>query len=282
MNHLGIAHSVVFPFESSYYPLFGEDKPLDSPSVSKFPYEKENRNLFREVYDIFPEYAHRLLPFAMFDPSRDTGKQAENLKIINGKYRIFGLKTVTTYIKSFVKDFQKTGNSLRDFAYENQLPVTFHCSWVESDIWANVFDVLDIVRICIAHTARFSRRALDRAASLPNCFVDTSAFKIHCDLAVMDSPTVASGNERFEADYSSPADVMRRLSEAYPETMIWGSDTPYHYFMQKYMDGSGKLVDHRLHARYDDEIRILKSLPEKQLKNISNLNTQRYLFGLDR
>lgn len=284
MDLLGIDKSVVFPFESSYYPLIGEEKALTSPAMSSFPYEKENENLLREIYDVYPEYAERLIPFMMFDPSRETEKQADHLCELRKKYKICGLKTLTTYIKAFVSDF-KEGNHIRDFAMEHQLPLTFHCSWPKSDIWANVFDVLDVaeknpeLNFCLAHTARFSKEALDRADALHNCFVDTSAFKIHCDLAVKNGGATAEPGKRFEGDYSAPEKVLEALAEAYPETIIWGSDTPYHNFAQKHIDAQGNLIDCKLRANYDDEIKILKSLPENLIEKISYKNTIKYLLN---
>jgi predicted TIM-barrel fold metal-dependent hydrolase len=283
MDFLGIDKSVVFPFESSYYPLLGEEKPLNSPAVSSFPYEKENQNLFREIFEIFPEYSERLIPFAMFDPSREVGKQAENMQALHEKYHLYGLKTVTTYIKAFVKDFQKPDNHIRKFALDNNLPLTFHCSVINTDPWANVYDVLEIaeanpdLRFAVAHSARFAKKALDKADTLPNCFIDISAFKIHCDLAVQNSPAVASGKDRFDANYANPVEVLQKLVETYPDTIIWGTDTPYHYFAQKFTDAKGNLQDSRLKASYDDEIKILKALPEELQKKISYDNTVRFL-----
>lgn len=283
MDFLGIDKSVVFPFESTYYPLLGEDKPLQSPAFSSFPYEKENQNLFTEIYEIFPEYSDRLIPFAMFDPSRETAKQAENLEMLHAQYGLNGLKTVTTYIKAFVNDFQKTDNHIRKFALKNKLPMTFHTSVIDTDRWANVFDVLEIVKnnpelnFALAHSARFAKKALEKADALPNCFIDISAFKIHCDLAVQNSPVVASLNDRFDANYANPSDVLQKLTETYPETIIWGTDTPYHYFAQKFIDSEGNLQDCKLKASYDEEINILKALPKELQYMISYKNTINFL-----
>ncbi|MCK5843150.1 MAG: amidohydrolase family protein [Victivallales bacterium] len=283
MDFLGIDRSVVFPFESSYYPLLGEKKRLNSPAVSSFPYEKENRNLMTEVFEIFPEHSDRFIAFAMFDPTNETSRQTELLEELNERYPLCGLKTVTTYIQAFVKDFLKPDNKIRDFALRNNFPLTFHCSWIDNDPWANVFDVLEIVKalpelnFALAHTARFSRKALDMAAELPNCFVDVSAFKIHCDLAVMKSPVVGNGADGFEADYADPVSVLAKLAETYPETIIWGTDTPYHYFAQKHLDQDGNLQDSRLMAPYDCEIKILRAIPENARRSISYKNTLNYL-----
>jgi len=283
MDLLGIAYSAVFPFESSYYPLPGSDTPASSTAVSRYPYEKENHNLLKEVYEIFPEHSNRLFPFVMFDPSRETSKQAENLENLRKKYKFFGLKTVTTYNKGFVKDFLKPNNRIRDFAIEHKLPLTFHCSWHKNDIWANVFDVLEVVektpqlKFCLAHSARFSKEALDRANALPNCFVDTSAFMFHCHFANVNGEAIAEPEKRFDADYSCPSKVLQALAEAYPETILWGSDTPYHNFVQKYTDSTGEVIDFRFRTAYDDEIKPLKALPPRFIKKIAYENTLNYL-----
>jgi predicted TIM-barrel fold metal-dependent hydrolase len=146
-----------------------------------------------------------------------------------------------------------------------------------------VFDVLEIVEslpelnFALAHTARFSRKALEKAAVLPNCYVDVSAFKIHCDLAVRDSPVVATGSDGFEADYADPAATLAKLAETYPDTIIWGTDTPYHYFAQKYLDQDGNMQDSKLMAPYDAEIKILRALPEDIVRRISYDNTLKFL-----
>ncbi len=283
MRHLGISRSVVFPIESSYYIAAGGGS---LAGASAFPYEKENISLFKEVFETFPEYTEMLIPFAMFDPSRKTKEQAGLLDELHREYGVCGLKTVTSYTKAFVKDFQKKGNPIRSFARKHRLPLTFHCSWLKTDPWANVFDVLDIVRenpelnICVAHSARFSMKALEIADDLPNCFVDSSAFKIHCDLAASDSPSIPPRAKRFPADYRSPATVFRSLVESYPETIIWGSDTPYHYFIQKFEDAKGKVTDVRLTSSYDAELRILKALPAAMIKKTASGNTEKFLNNI--
>lgn len=285
MDLLGIARSIVLPFDSSYYLAEAGAPGLRATDglASAFPYEKENTSLLVEVNEIFPEYRPRLLPFAMFDPTRETGRQAAHLRRLHAAYGLSGLKTVTTYTQAFVKDFLREGHEVRAFARETQLPLVFHCSWVASDIWANVFDILDIVaanpdlRFCIAHSCRFSREALDRAASLPNCFVDTSAFKIHCDLAVAGHAAIPPPERRFAADYGSPPAAMRALAEAYPDTLLWGSDTPYHCFAQPWTDAAGVRHCNRLKARYDDEVSILRALPDPLIARIAHANTMRFL-----
>jgi predicted TIM-barrel fold metal-dependent hydrolase len=283
MDFLGVDRTVVFPFESTYFPFLGDDKRLETQHFSTFPYENENRNLFTEIFHVFKEHSERFIPFAMFDPTHETDKQATALDALNKEFPICGLKTVTTYIKAFAKDFLKPDNKIRVFAEKHKFPLVFHTSIIENDPWANVFDVLDIVKalpelnFALAHSVRFSKKALDMAASLPNCFVDISAFNIHCDLAVDNSPVVASKHDRFDADYHNPASVLEALATAYPGTIIWGTDTPYHYFAQKYTDADGKMVDVKLLSSYKAESEILYALPETIREEISYTNIMKFL-----
>jgi predicted TIM-barrel fold metal-dependent hydrolase len=288
MKYLGIDYTVVMPFGgSSYYRL----RPADPKKVeictdfSAFPYETENRNLFTEVYETFPEYADMALPFAIFDPSRKALEQVGLLEELHDRRPLFGLKTCTTYIQSFVKDLETVGRPLLDFAVQHDLPLLFHSSYDRADPWASAYDIVEFaenhpeVRVCIAHSARFIRSVLDRAAALPNCFVDLSAFDIHCLLARQDHRAIPPRDERLEADYNDPPAVMRTLVSAYPETILWGSDTPGNYYMRKYYDANGTLVDVSLKSSFDTETRILQTLPAADIERIAWRNSVRFLFG---
>ena len=207
MKHLGIDYAVLMPFFSSFYKL----KPANPQKVetcedfSKFPYELENRNLFKEVYEIFPEYADRAIPFVMFDPSRKAREQAELFEELYDSYPMFGLKTCTTHIQSFVRDLDTIGRPILNFARKHDLPITFHSSYDKADPWASVFDIVDFaekhqeVKVCIAHSARFTQNVLEKAATLNNCVVDLAAFDIHCLLVRMRQRAVPPLEERYEA-----------------------------------------------------------------------------------
>ncbi len=287
MDTLGIDFSVVFPFvDSAFYKTDPASGKIKTTTAScNFPYEIENRNLLNEIYEIFPAPSQRVLPFLMFDPSRETEKQAENLRELAELYPVFGLKTATTYIQAFVKDLETKGAPILNFARERQLPIVFHSSVHPDDPWASVYDIVDFaerhpdIRVCIAHSARFLKPVLEKAAQLPNCFVDFSAFVIHCKLAVQDSPAVAPKETRFPGDYSHPAVVMTQLAKAYPDTMIWGSDTPFYYWIQKYYTARGQLVEDRLTCGYNEEAQLLKNLPQKIINRIAYENTLKFIFG---
>jgi predicted TIM-barrel fold metal-dependent hydrolase len=288
MKHLGIDYSVVLPFGgSSYYRLRPSDpsKVETCTDFSAFPYEIENRNLFTEIYDVFPEYAEMALPFVIFDPSRKAQEQVGLFEELQDRRPLFGLKTCTTYIQSFVKDIETVGRPILDFACRHGLPLLFHSSYDKADPWASAYDIVEFaehhpeVRVCIAHTARFIRAVLDRAAALPNCFVDVSAFDIHCLLARREHRAIPPCGERFAADYNDPPTVLRKLADEYPDTLIWGTDTPGNYYMRKYYDGNGMLVDVSLKSSFDTETRILRSLPAAEIERITWRNTVRFLCG---
>jgi len=287
MEALGIDHSVVFPFvDSAFYENDGQSSQIKATTrYCDFPYQLENTNLLNEIYEIFPEYSGRTLPFLMFDPSRNTEQQANHMEALLEKSPVFGLKTASTYIQAFVNDLETKGKAILEFARKKQLPIVFHSAVHPEDPWASVYDIVDFaerhpdIRVCIAHSARFVKPVLEKANRLDNCFVDFSAFIIHCKLAVQNSVHIALENIRFAADYSSPRSVMTRLTEAFPETMLWGSDTPAYYWIQKYYTNDGKLVEDSLRCSYKEEAQLLNTLDDEVKFRIAYKNTLRFVFG---
>jgi predicted TIM-barrel fold metal-dependent hydrolase len=221
----------------------------------------------------------------MFDPSRETEKQAVSLEELSEKHLVFGLKTATTYIQAFVNDLETKGKPILDFSQKKQIPIVFHSAINPADPWASVYDIVDFaerhpdIRVCIAHSARFVKPVLEKAGRLANCFVDLSAFIIHCKLALQNSAAVATKNIRFAADYSQPLAAMTRLAETYPDTVIWGSDTPFYYWIQKYFTGEGELVEDKLPCGYKEEAQLLNNLPIEIKTRITYTNSMRFIFG---
>ncbi len=286
MNHLGIDYAVSFPFiDSAFYVNNGTSKIETTTQYCNFPFELENRNLLNEVNEIFPEYRNRILPFLMFDPSREADKQAKFMEEMSEQYHVYGIKTATTYIQAFVNDLETKGKPILEFARKKNLPIIFHSSVHPEDPWASVWDIISLaernpdIRICIAHSARFMEPILSMAAKLDNCFVDFSAFVIHCKLAVQNSPSIAVQKLRVKANYKDPLSVMVKMAEAYPKTMIWGSDTPFNYWIQKYYTADGKLTENRLDCEYREETNIVHGLPRSVKTNITYKNNLRFLFG---
>lgn len=289
MEMTGIDFSVCFPFLYTEYfslPAYREGKLRRNPrSSSPFPYKFENETLCREIYEAFPRCAERLMPFAFFDPGRRQREQAEFLDELAERYPLFGIKTATSYLHSFVTDLLRAGEPLLDFAARRDVPVTLHSAVSPGDPWGDVFEILKVVRarpevrFAVAHTCRFDRRALEAAAELDNCFVDFAAFHIHCRLARENRASVAAKRHRFPADYRDHAGAMQKIAEAYPDTVIWGTDTPFDHWMGRFVDDRGEENWTRLPCEPKTEAAEFRKIAAPVRRRIAYENTLRFLFG---
>ena len=280
---------VVFPYlYSEYFALRPFTKGIfrrDPRSESAFPYQFENETLCREIYEAMPYCAGVLLPFAFFDPGRRAKEQAAFLDELASRWPLFGIKTATSYLHSHISGLLGGGAPLLDFCARHNVPATIHSAVLPGDPWGNVFEILKVVearpdvRFAIAHTCRFDRRALDRAAELDNCFVDFSAFHIHCTLARMKHAAVAAGRHRFPADYRDDAAAMLKIAEAYPDTMLWGTDWPAHTWTGQFFNDKGERITMSLPCGPHVETDELARLPARVRKRITYTNTLRFLFG---
>ncbi|NQU39885.1 MAG: amidohydrolase family protein [Lentisphaerae bacterium] len=289
MDRWGVDTAVCFPFlYTSYFDMaaFNKGRMLKRRSKDPLvPYGVENARLCQEIYEAYPACAGRLLPFMFMDPSRDPAGQVEQLERLADQYPVFGLKTATSYLQSHITDLLGKGECLLDFASEHNVPFMLHTSVAPGDPWANVHTILDVVRkrqdvrFCLAHTCRFDRDALEQAAALPNCYVDYSAFHIHCDLVKMESTSVAAKPHRFPTAYRQCAKAMAAIATAYPDTMMWGTDSPYYCFMSRFTDDKGHTQISKLKCDTDAEITTFRKLPATMQRRIGYDNTIRFLFG---
>lgn len=290
LDRWGMDAAVCFPFlYTDYFNLdaFIKGRLTKSRSGSGIPYANENANLCREVFEVCAESAGRLLPFMFFDPGRQPDDQAAVLRDLAAQYPVFGLKTATSYLRSHITELLGAGRVLLDFAAEKNLPVMLHSAVIPGDPWADVQAILQVirarpdVRFCMAHTCRFDLKALDEANRLPNAFVDFSAFTIHCQLACQNSPVVAESRNSFPANYRDPSSVLAAITQAYPETMLWGTDSPYYTFMSRFINDVGETVSVRLHCGTDTEMETFRTLPDRLQAQIGCRNTLNFLFGTD-
>lgn len=289
MDRWEVDAAVCFPFlYSAWYDFdaFLEGRIQHSGRTDAIaPYATENENLCREMYEAYPDCAGRLLPFMFFDPAREQAAQVAVLRDIAERWPVFGLKTATSYLQSHITELLAEGSCLLDFAAEHDLPLMIHTTVHPGDPWADVHAILKVVRarpdvrFCLAHTCRFDRAALEEADALPNCFVDFSAFNIHCQLAVQDHPAVATVEKRFPADYRDPAVALQALADAFPETMIWGTDSPYYCFMSRFRDDVGQETVIQLKCGTDEEMMQFRELPEALRRRIGRENTLLWLCG---
>lgn len=279
---LGVDRWVVFPFVShaalDMRGFLENEIREGGMQLTQVPYALENLRLLREIYELFPERAPKLLPFVMADPMRNTAAQAAELRKLRTHYRFHGIKMQTTILQADIKHLRDKGKVFVELAAEWDIPFLIHSSVAESDLWAQASDILDIaeenpgVRFCLAHSCRFDKECLDRVNELPNTWFDNSAHCIHCEGVVKEMPFVAPKHRRFDSDYTDPARVIGDLAAAYPRKFMWGSDSPFY----SYAAGiNGQVV--RLISTYARELEALKSNPSDVVHRITGTNTRAWL-----
>ncbi len=277
----GVSHWVVFPFVS--YAALDTDRlrrgEIALGGIERVPYALENRRLLEEVYRLWPDCSAPMLPFVMVDPSRETEAQAAELKKLRGEYRFYGIKIQSTMIQSPIDNLLRQGRVFLELAEDWDIPFLIHSSYHREDCWAQSHTILDVVeatpgvRFNLAHSCRFERSALERLNALPNAWFDCSAHGIHCQLAVKQSPIVPPENERFDADYADPGAVLTALAEAYPDKLLWGSDSPFYTWKSLHPPES-------VVSDYAAEVSYLNAVPEPLRARASGENVLNWL-GLE-
>lgn len=277
----GVKRWVVFPMVSNLtmdLRALREGKVVSTDRLESVPYAFENRHLLREIQETSPEAAEKTYPLAIADPAREPEAQAETLRSLLNTYRFYGLKFQTTILQTPIRSLLKEGRVLLDLARDLDLALLIHTSVHPEDPYAQVDDVLDIVekvpdiRFCLAHSLRFDGEALERLAALPNAWFDCSALRVHCQLAVEDSPIVAPPKRRFRSDFTRPTQVLHDLAEAYPDRLLWGSDAPYYSFVSETDFGT-----FQLRSTYADEAACAHALPDALHEKVTWENTFRWL-----
>jgi len=278
-----VSHWLVFPFVS--YPTSSTlgrstcpDTELKYPEI---PYGLANQNLLSEISNLDDSDQKHFLPVAIIDPGRSVSEQIPHLRRLHATSRFYALKIQGTIIQSKVTDLLDAGSAFLDLAAEWNVPFLIHSSILPSDIWSQASDILRVVesrpdvRFLLAHSCRFHKPSLDRIAELPNAWFDCSAHRIHCELAQGNQPNIAIVKERFPSDYSNPAKVLRELAEAYPNKLIWGTDSPYYSWAE---NSHGQKL--RLVSSYAAEWACVEALPKSIIKAITQTNTLNWL-GID-
>ncbi len=276
----GIGQFVVFPMVSNLalnFEAMVAGKITSEGGLERVPYRFENRRMMTEIFHYFPELSDRAIPLWMIDPSREQQQQVAALRELGTEFNCRGLKIQATVIQSKIRDLLGPGRCLIDFAEEKGLPVLIHTSVHPDDPWSPVADILAVaeawpgVRFNLAHSCRFDRPTLDRIAELPNAWFDCSAHRIHCQLAVMNSPSVACLERRVPSDYRDPVTVLGDLAERYPTKLLWGSDSPF----ESYIDRSIQL-----RSTYRDEADTLHALGAETVIRIAHTNNLAFLNGI--
>ncbi|MBC7365611.1 MAG: amidohydrolase family protein [Undibacterium sp.] len=276
----GIGRWVVFPMVAnlSFDVAVMRGGKLEAGGLEKVPYAFENERMLREIYELHPDFGRLTLPFAILDPEREPAAQAARLRELHREFPFYGLKIQATMIQADVGALLTTGRVFLELAAELDVPVLIHSSVAKDDVWSQATTILRVaesvpeVRFCLAHSCRFDRACLDRVAELPNTWFDCSAHRIHCEAAADNLPIVASGAERFPADYRDPAAVLAALAEAYPHKLMWGSDSPFQSYVAKH---DGALL--ALRSTYEQEAACLHALSAERRVQAGWDNTRAFL-----
>ena len=280
----GVDFGVVFPISPAlYYDLptiieTGELRPAARP-ISRVPYERENRLLLTDVYRFCPEHSRRFMPFISVDPGRLIDEQIASLEELEQEFPIYGVKIHPLMAQSKALALLDVGAPLLEFFASRNWPVLFHASTDPTDPFSQAADILLVVerhpelRFCLAHCICCHRESLERAATLPNAYVDTAALKIQVELFRAEkSPAM------LDLDYDDHRRVFQELVERYPTTMLWASDAPFHSYITRRLQGEGVYREFRLKGTYEEEKAAFDALAPSQRAQVSE-NTVRFLFG---
>lgn len=287
----GVDVNVIFPFGPELHfdmheTVAGNAVPAAKP-ISSVPYGIENAVLMRELFDCCPERKEHFLPFVCADPGREVAAQIAALEQLESKYPIYGIKISPVMCQMPATKLLDEGKPLVEFARTRNIPILFHTTTDARETYSHaelVFQVVDAnpdVRFCLAHCIAFHRGYLDRAAAMENVWVDTSALKIQVQLGHESNPIMTTGPDRLDADFSDHRRVMRALVDAYPQTILWGSDSPAYSYIVRRRQGEGPedFEDFRLKATHEDEVAALEMLSDDQRRAVTNTNTLKCLFG---
>ena len=280
----GVDFGVVFPISPAlHYDLptlieTGELRPTARP-ISPVPYERENRLLLTDVYQFCPEHSRRFLPFISVDPGRLIQEQIASLEELEQEFPIYGVKIHPQMAQSKAQALLDVGAPLLAFFAARGWPLLFHVTVDPSDPFSQAADVLQIaerhpeLRVCLAHLIGCDRESLERAAALPNVYVDSAALKIQVELLRTLKPPAI-----LDLDYSDHTRVFRELVQRYPTTMLWATDSPYHSYITRRLQGPGVYLEFRLKGTYEQEKAALDALSPAQRAQVDE-NTVRFLFG---
>jgi predicted TIM-barrel fold metal-dependent hydrolase len=282
--------SVVFTYSTDLYfdlPTLirtGRMVPAAAP-YAEAPYALENRMLFKEVYEYCPEHSHRFLPFVIIDPVRKVREQIRCLEGLMEQHPFYGIKVVPVGCQSRITGLLEEGEAFVDFARKWNIPFLFHVTVHPEEEYSQAADALRIteknpgVRFCLAHCIGLDRRLLERADAAANVWVDTAALKIQVQAAHEGYPFMAKPADRYDWNYADHVSVMRELVERFPQTIVWGSDSPAYTYFSHRLQGENTFIDFKLKGTYEQEKQALDALPPHLKEKAGSLNAAAFLFG---
>jgi predicted TIM-barrel fold metal-dependent hydrolase len=285
----GVDVNVVFPLGSDLFfepteLVKGTMVPATVP-LSEFPYVTENRMVMQEIFVFCPELKDRFIPFVCIDPARMVLEQIRKLEDLEKTYPIYGIKVNPVLSQSKVGELLGRGRDFLDFARQRNIPFLFHMSADPKEAYSSPEETFAIIekhpdlRFCLAHCINFDKFLLKRMGELPNAWFDTAAIKIQVQQYHENSPRTRPTSRRFDTDYSDHKKAMRSLAEAYPDKIIWGTDSPAYSYICRRKQAEHRFVEFRLKATYEDEKEALDALPERLKWKACNENSLKFMFG---
>jgi predicted TIM-barrel fold metal-dependent hydrolase len=286
----GVDYGVVFTCTPELYfdlpTLLREGRmvPAAEP-FSEAPYAQENRLLYKEIFQFWPELQDRFLPFVSVDPVRKIKEQLAALEELAAKYPIYGIKVAPVACQSKVTGLLGEGEALLEFAERRDLPVLIHVTVAPTEEFSQAADAFRVVerhpglRFCLAHCIGFNREYLDKAYALPNVWVDTSALKIQVQAAYEGQEFMAKAEERFDWDYADHLSVMKSLVKRFPDMILWGSDSPFYTYFSRRLQGEGSYLPFNLKGTYEQEKAALDVLAPELRRKVASSNTAAFLWG---
>jgi predicted TIM-barrel fold metal-dependent hydrolase len=274
-NGIDLAVCMPFALPSAFDPYAFAQSHRIRLMPGRYPFDHENELLAVEIERL--DQQKRLRQFGMFDPVREVALQVLKLEALADAGRIAGLKTQATILESPIRALLTSpGCAFIEMATRRDLPVLIHTSIAPHDRWSQVADCLEVaeafprVRFNLAHSLRFHLPSLKRAASLPNVWVDCAAHLAHCALALDNSTAIAVPAERLQVDYAKPSHVLEAIHSLLPGRYLWGSDTPFH----SWVDDGMKLL-----FGYVEEARVLHQLSADVKFDVASRSPQIWLSG---
>lgn len=288
----GVDFSVVFTYTPELYfdlPVLLRDGRMlpacEPPKGASAPYALENRLLFTEIFGHCPELKDRFLPFVSVDPVRNIREQLAALEELAAEHPVYGIKVSPVLCQSRVTGLLEEGEALLDFAARRDLPVLLHVTVAPEEQFSQAAGAFRVVerhpelRFCLAHCIGFHREFLEKADDLPNVWVDTSALKIQVQAACRRETFMAKPEERFDWDYADHLSVMKSLVGRFPETILWGSDSPCYSYISRRLQGESNYRPFHLKGTYEQEKAALDALSPELRRKVAASNTAAFLFG---
>ena len=285
---VGISHSVIFPFVTSFYyhlPSLQRGKVKLDRRIGKAPFHFENEQMLRQLYDVFPDYKSMYIPFVAVDTMRETQKQVRVLEKLLKQYPFYGVKVHPRSTRAHVLTLGREGRPLLEFAQAHDFPILIHSTPSKTDPLSQLSDVLNLarryprLRFCAAHFGGFHQKLFEQADRMDNVWVDSAAMSIGCDLVVQKSNVYISGSEKIPGDYRHPEKIFADLARRFPDTFMWATDNPAHTWVSSTKMATGKVMRLELWSSMEREKRLLANVVGKLRKKVAYQNALNFIEG---